>query len=132
LVKLSERDRPYRGGASDVVAVANEQEPLGVWIELVARTEEIQPSGVGKPLACYHNGDVIIGIEIGQGGVWGISGDNAIVGREPATKVSLHGSEDVAVVVDGHQHWLRHAAYSIPGVCAVPFGPGVGMSVSSV
>jgi len=132
LVQLPQRDRPYSGGAAGVIAVRDEQDPLGCRIELVAGAEEINSGGVGQRLACYRHFDLIIGIELGKRSFGGIGSDNSVVGRKPAGEVTLQGGEDVAVVVDGQQHRLRHAGYSTPGVCAVPFGPGACMSVSSV
>jgi hypothetical protein len=58
--------------------------------------------------------------------------DNPVVGRKPAGEVPLQGGDDVRVIVDRQQHRLRHAGYSDPGDCAVSFGPGAGISVSSV
>ncbi len=65
-VKLPQRDRPYRGSAAGVVAVRDEQDPLGGRIKLVAGAEEIHPGVVGQPLARYRYCDLIIGIELGQ------------------------------------------------------------------
>jgi len=98
----------------------------------VTRAQEIHPGGVGQPLARYRYCDLIIDIQLGQHSFRGLGSDNPVVGREPAGEVALQAGDDVGVTVDGQQDRLRRAGYSDPGICAVPFGPGAGISVSSV
>jgi hypothetical protein len=96
------------------------------------RDRRVQPGGVGQPLARYRYCDLIIDSQLGQRSFRGLGSDNPVVGGKPAGEVAMQGGDDVRFIVDGQQHRLRHAGYSDPGVWAVPFGPGAGISVSSV
>ena len=97
----------------------------------MARIEEVHPGGPGKPLARDHHCYLIINVEPSECTLGSVGGENSVVGREPPGEVALDGDEDVAIAVDGEQHRLRHAGYSVPDVSAAPFRRGGCTSVSS-
>jgi hypothetical protein len=73
-LNLPQRDRPYRGSASGIVTVSDEQDPLGGRIDLVTRDEKIHAGTVSQPLARYRYCDLIIDIELGQRSFLGTGG----------------------------------------------------------
>jgi hypothetical protein len=80
--------------------MSNEQEPLGGRVELVARIEEIHPGGVGERVACHDQSNLITDVELGECGLGGVGGDNAVVGRKPAREVALRRGENVRLAVN--------------------------------
>jgi hypothetical protein len=57
---VPERHGAQRCRATCGISIGDEQQPLGGWIELMARSEEIHPARLGQPLACHRDCDVIV------------------------------------------------------------------------
>jgi hypothetical protein len=132
MIKLSERHGAHRSPAGDDIPVADQYQPLGGRMKLMASIEEVHSGGTGQPLARDHHCYLITNVEPSKCCLRGVGGDNAVVGCEPSGEVALDGSTDVAIAVDGKQHRLGHTGYPGPAVFAPPVGPGSCTKVSSV
>ena len=109
---MPERHGAQRCRATCGISIGDEQQPLGGWIELMARSEEIHPARLGQPLACHRDCDVIVGVELGQHGLRVVACDNAVVDREPAGEVALHRGENVRLAVNSYEYRFAHPCYS--------------------
>ena len=86
MIKLSERHSAHRSPAGDDILVSDQYQPLGGRMKLMARIEEVHSGGPGQPLAHDHHCHLIINVELSEGSLRGVGGDNAVVGCEPRVR----------------------------------------------